>query len=44
MENKLGCDKNNKKLLGNLPSKILDSRKCLQLNSIDVTSSPNFIY
>ena len=36
--------KNNLKLLGNLPSKIVDSRKCLQLNLIDVTLSHNFNY
>ena len=30
-------------LLGNLPSNIVDSRKCLQLNLRDVTLSPNFI-
>ena len=44
VKSKLGCDKNNLKLSRNLPSKIVDSQKCLQLNLIDVTFSPNFIY
>ena len=40
---KLGCDKIIEKLLGNLPSKILDSRKYREPYLIDVTFSPNFI-
>ena len=43
MEKKLGRDKIIFKLLGSLPSKFKDSRKCMQLNLIDVTLSPDSI-
>ena len=45
MEKEIRMWKNNfRKLLGNLPSKIVDSRKCLQLNLINVTLGPNSIW